>query len=78
MSERVVSVESDPETLGRAGREGEKARNGGETKPPMGDYYIRYYARDCRYKLSCRKIEGGPRPPAFSRAVTTTCSCPVM
>ena len=78
MAERVVSGESDPETLGRAGCWGEKEGSSPEAGLLRSGYPTRYYARECYDKVSCRETEGCTRAPAFTRAVATTCGGPVM
>ena len=78
VSERVVSVESDSETLGRAGRQGEKAGSRPEVGLLGSGYRTRYCARECCDKVSCRKTEECTRAPTFTRAVATTCGGPVM
>ena len=69
MSERVVSVGSDLETLWRTGCEWEEAGNGAEGRSIVGGYRCRYFARNCPDKLLYRKIERGAGSPAFARAV---------
>ena len=78
MSERRVSVESDSETLGRAGCQGEKAGSSPKAGLLRSGYPARHYARDCYDKVSCRETEGCTRAPAFTRAVATTRGGPVM
>lgn len=78
VSERVVSVESDLETLRRAGCEREKVGNRCKLWLLRSDYRIQYCTRDYRDKSSHRKTEGCTRVPTFTRAVTTACSGRVM
>ncbi len=78
VSEREVSVESDSETLGRAGCERETARRGYNVWLFRSDDRIRYCARADRDKPSCRKTERCTRASTLTCAVTTACGGPVM
>ena len=69
MSERVVSVRSDLETLWRPGCEGEEAGNGAKGALIIGGYRCRCFARNCPDKLLYRKIERGAGSAAFARTV---------
>ncbi len=78
MSERVVSVESDLETLWRTSCEGEKT--GGRCKIRLfrSDDDIRNCARPYRDQVSCRKTERCTGASTLARAVTTARGSPVM
>lgn len=78
MSERMVSVESDPETLGRAGRKGEKASGRADDGLLKRDCRSRRCGQDERYALTCRETERDARPSALTRAVATACGGPMM
>jgi hypothetical protein len=78
VSERVVSVESDPETLGRAGREGEQASGSTEDVLLRCDYRVRRRTQGGRYPLTYREAEGYARSSTFTRAVATASRSPVM
>jgi hypothetical protein len=78
VAERAVSVESDPETLGRAGCERETTGTIRKVGLLRSDCRIRFCTRGCSYKLSSRKTEGCTRPPTFTRAVTPARSGALM
>ena len=71
MSERVVSGESDLETLGRAGCEWEKAGTGREANSLVGDYCVRYWDRAYADERFCGKTESRAGASALTRAVAT-------
>ncbi len=78
MSERVISVESASETLGRSGCEREKAGNRCEAWLLRSERHIRSCIRGYRDKPSCRKTEGSTRASTLTCAVTAACGSPVM
>src|ERR1700716_1919544 len=77
-AQRAVSVESDPETLGRAGREGEKASGRNEDQLLRCYCRFRRWAQGERYALAFREGEGYARPSTLARAVATARGGPVM
>ena len=78
ISERVVSVESDSETLGRAGCGREKASSRCEIGSFVGDYRFPYCIRAYADKLLYGEIKSCAGASALTRAVTTACGGPVM
>ena len=66
--ERVLSVESDSETLGRASRKREKTSGRGEIGSVVAEYRFPYLASAYGYALRCGKAERCARASALARA----------
>jgi hypothetical protein len=69
--ERVVSVESGSETLGRAGCRREKTSGGREFETVVGECHGRQSASAYAHRLCYRKAERCSRAPALAHAVAT-------
>ncbi len=66
MCERVVSVESDLETLGRTGCERKKAGRRGKIGSSLRDCRWRYCTRRFPHKRSCRETHNRTRPSTLT------------
>jgi hypothetical protein len=78
VSEHDVNLESDPETPGRAGREGEKTSGRTEDQLLPCDRRFRPRVQRDRYAVCRREVECYARPATLTRAVATVRGGPVM
>ena len=76
--ERVLSVESDSETLGRASRKREKTSGRGEIGSIVAEYRFRYFAGVYGYALRCGKTERCARASTLASAIATARGGSVM
>jgi hypothetical protein len=69
--ERVLSVESDSETLGRTGRRRQKTDSSREVGSVVAEYRVSYCTPAHAYTLCYGKTERCARTSALARAVAT-------